>query len=100
MSVSLFPTLLENGEKQMKTEKEKWLCVEISADTMRRLLMENQLCAAELNCLDCKSKDCLLRLCLECCTPKKCWHQEARSPQGLFPDTKTVGMPPKRITTS
>jgi hypothetical protein len=66
----LFPTLLENGEKPMKTEKEKWLCVKISADTMKRLLMANQLCAADMNCLDCKSKDCLRRLCLECCTAK------------------------------
>ena len=84
----------------MKIEKENRLCVEISAHTLKRLIMDNQLCAADLNCLDCESKFCLRRLCLECCTPKKLLRNEARYPQGLFPDAKTVGMPPKRITTN
>jgi hypothetical protein len=84
----------------MKTEKENRLCVEISADTLKRLIMNNQLCAADLNCLDCESKYCLWRLCLECCTLKKFWHRETRYSQGFFPDTKIAGMPQKGITTS
>ncbi len=52
----------------MKAAENNRLCVEISADTLKRLLSANQLCAADLNCLDCVSKQCLRRLCLESCS--------------------------------
>lgn len=52
----------------MKTEQPKRLRVEISSDTLGRLPADNQVCAADLKCLDCISKQCLWRLCLESCT--------------------------------
>lgn len=51
----------------MKTEQPKRLRGEISSDTLGRLLSDNQLCATDLRCLDCISKQCLWRLCLESC---------------------------------
>ena len=43
------------------------LRVEISAATLSRLLALEQICAAEFRCLDCSSKQCLWKLCLESC---------------------------------
>jgi len=51
----------------MGTMAHRFLCLEISENTLRRLLDADQVCAAELKCLDCASKDCLRRLCLESC---------------------------------
>lgn len=39
--------------------------VEIARETLLRLLASEHLCAAELRCLDCPSKKCLWRLCLD-----------------------------------
>jgi hypothetical protein len=41
--------------------------IEISEKTLIRLLRAGQVCAADLRCLDCKSKQCLWRLCLRSC---------------------------------
>lgn len=41
--------------------------VELSEDTVSRLLAGGQLCAADLNCLDCRSKECLLKIVLKAC---------------------------------
>ena len=41
--------------------------VEIAEETLARLLTAGQVCAAELRCLDCQSKQCLWRICLESC---------------------------------
>ena len=54
------------------------IAVELPVDTVRRLLSANQLCAAELTCLDSGSKQELWRLCLETCMGLKCpmlWSQ-------------------------
>ncbi len=48
--------------------------VEVAEETLCRLLRAGQLCAAELRCLDCESKQCLWRLCLESCL--KCFAME------------------------
>ncbi|HPA13732.1 MAG TPA: hypothetical protein PKV75_00535 [Desulfobacterales bacterium] len=42
--------------------------VEITEETLTRLLEKGHVCAADFRCLDCKSKQCLWRLCLESCT--------------------------------
>jgi len=55
----------------MKNTADNWLCVAITEETLRRLLAADQLCAADLHCLDCSSKTCLRRLCLETCIGKK-----------------------------
>jgi hypothetical protein len=39
--------------------------VEIGADKLQELLRARRICAADLRCLDCDSKDCLWRLCLD-----------------------------------
>ena len=44
--------------------------VEIAEKTLVRLLRAGQVCAADLRCLDCKSKQCLWRLCLRSCAEK------------------------------
>jgi hypothetical protein len=41
--------------------------LEMSEDMLRRLLTAGQVCAADFRCLDCESKQCLWRLCLESC---------------------------------
>jgi hypothetical protein len=41
--------------------------IEIAEKTLVRLLRAGQVCAADLRCLDCKSKQCLWRLCLRSC---------------------------------
>lgn len=41
--------------------------VEISEETLCRLFMKGQLCAAELNCLNLDSKHTVQNLCLESC---------------------------------
>ena len=41
--------------------------VEITEKTLVRLLSSGQVCVADFYCLDCKSKQCLWRLCLESC---------------------------------
>jgi hypothetical protein len=56
----------------MVTNSQKRIFVEISVETLRRLLSDNQLCAAELNCLDPSSKQLLWKLCLETCAGKRC----------------------------
>jgi hypothetical protein len=56
--------------KIMKINQTNRLCVELSEDTLRRLLAANQVCAADLICLDCASQQCLRRLCLESCSRK------------------------------
>lgn len=48
-------------------DKSKALRLEMSAATMRRLLENGQLSAADFRCLDCESKQCIWRLFLECC---------------------------------
>ena len=41
--------------------------VEIAEQVLARLLSTGQVCAADFRCLDCKSKQCLWRLCLQSC---------------------------------
>ncbi len=43
------------------------LRLEVSAETLLRLLASGQLCAADFRCLDCESKQCVWRLLLMSC---------------------------------
>ncbi len=45
-------------------DTEETVRVELSAQTLCRLLDVNALCATEFHCLDCESKDCLWSLLL------------------------------------
>ncbi len=51
----------------MKPIVSKHLNVSMSEETLRRLLSTDQLCAAELSCLDRPTQYALRRLCLESC---------------------------------
>jgi hypothetical protein len=51
----------------MKSLVAKRLSVSISEETLRRLLSTDQLCAADLNCLNRTAQYALRRLCLESC---------------------------------
>ncbi len=67
------------------------LRVEIAADKLLELLRARRICASELRCLDCESKTCLWRLCLNAivgtddrlgvegerrvAAPKACYHK-------------------------
>jgi hypothetical protein len=42
----------------------------MAEETMKRLLAKGLICAADLRCLDCRSKQCMWRLCLTCCAGK------------------------------
>lgn len=44
------------------------LRVEIAADKLLELMRTGSVCAADLRCLDCESKTCLWRLCLDAIT--------------------------------
>jgi hypothetical protein len=52
----------------MKKENQH-LRVEITAATLLPLLAGGQVCAADFRCLDCESKQCLRRLCMQSCAP-------------------------------
>lgn len=54
----------------MATAGRKIMRVEVTEETLRRLLNAGHVCAADFHCLDCASKQCLWRLCLETCTAK------------------------------
>lgn len=54
----------------MAVALKKNIRIEMSAETITRLLAQGQVCAAEIRCLDCRSKECLWRLCLETCARK------------------------------
>lgn len=45
--------------------------VELSKDTVARLMAGGQLCAADLHCLDCRSKACILKIVLDVCRPSR-----------------------------
>ncbi len=51
----------------MTTVCKKRVRVEMTEETLSRLLEGGQVCAADFCCLDCDSKQCLWRLCLESC---------------------------------
>jgi len=55
------------GIFEMTTAYKKSVRVEITEETLSRLLKGGQVCAADFCCLDCDSKQCLWRLCLESC---------------------------------
>lgn len=44
--------------------------VEVDTKILNRLLAAGQVCAADFRCLDCKSKQCIWRLCLLNCASK------------------------------
>ena len=69
--------LLERGETKigyslmeaaMAAAGKRKMRVEVTEETLNRLLSAGQACAAEFRCLDCKSKECLWHLCLISCT--------------------------------
>lgn len=71
--------------------------IEITEKTLIRLLRAGQVCAADLRCLDCTSKQCLWRLCLKSCaeglknsmvdvTARK--NEDSNRTCGLFPGTE------------
>jgi hypothetical protein len=51
----------------MADSSAKRLRLEMSEEMLSRLLTIGQVCAADFRCLDCESKQCLWRLCLESC---------------------------------
>ncbi len=53
----------------MANAQEKMVRFEMSEKTLKCLLTAGQVCAADFHCLDCESKQCLWRLCLESCAP-------------------------------
>lgn len=60
------------------------LRIEVAEETVCRLLEEGRVCVADFRCLDCKSKDCLWRLCLECCAKKPPACHRDPSTDGVF----------------
>jgi hypothetical protein len=53
----------ENGSEEVAVSR--LVRVEIDAATLLQLLKGRRLCAADMRCLDCESKHCLLRLLLQ-----------------------------------
>ena len=48
-------------------ELDKTVKLEMTASTLKRLLETRQVCAADFRCLDCSSKECIKKLCLQTC---------------------------------
>jgi len=59
-------------------QKTRHVRVEISADKLRELVNMGALCAADMHCLDCESKQCVWRICLRSCIK----HFMAQPPTG------------------
>ncbi|MBE1276756.1 hypothetical protein EH171_17915 [Enterovibrio baiacu] len=49
------------------TPKKRTVQIEISVDSLERLFLNGQLCAAEFSCLDVDSKQAVQKLCLNAC---------------------------------
>jgi hypothetical protein len=56
-----------NRSGEAEAEGARLVRVEIDAATLLQLLKGRRLCAADMRCLDCESKRCLLRLLLRAC---------------------------------
>jgi hypothetical protein len=50
--------------------RDKSLRIEVGEEVILRLLEAGHVCAADFRCLDCESKKCIWRLCLESCAYK------------------------------
>ena len=60
--------LLFNTEDQVNDRQETDLVrFELSAEKLSTLLLNRQVCAADIRCLDAQSKQCLKMLCLKTC---------------------------------
>jgi hypothetical protein len=62
------------------------ICIEISAATLKRLLADGHVGAAELRCLDGASRHCLRRLCLKSCV--RCERAGQCAMQGMCPSVQ------------
>ena len=62
----------------MATADKRRVRVEITRETLSRLLTTGSVCAADFHCLDCESKQCLRQLCLESCASKAIFSEEKK----------------------
>lgn len=51
----------------MAAAKRNYVRVELTEETIARLLARGEVCAADFRCLDCRAKNCLWRLVLSSC---------------------------------
>jgi hypothetical protein len=58
---------VSTGESEYESDIASPVKVEIDAAILLQLLQGRRLCAADMRCLDCESKRCLLRLLLKAC---------------------------------
>ena len=68
----------------MATAGRKRVRVEVTEETLNRLLTRGQVCAADFRCLDCKSKKCLWQLCLKSCTARVMVDKQDRTVRSDF----------------
>lgn len=61
------PVSVQTACAQRRPSPGETVRVEILSDDLRRLLENHMICAADLHCLDCASKQCLHKLCLKVC---------------------------------
>ncbi len=52
-------------QRAVKFDHSESVRLELKAETLFRLLKNQQLCAEDFDCLDCESKQCVLRLMLD-----------------------------------
>lgn len=65
----------------------------ISEETLAKLILAGELCAADIKCLDKESKQAVWRLCLWCCA-KRASCQHCQTPCDLRDETLfTIDMP-------
>jgi len=77
------------GGFEMEMESKNKLRLEVKEETVLRLLKTGYVCAADLNCLDGESKQCLRLLCLKSCSCKvKALECVKIAPNGLYRKAK------------
>ncbi len=67
-----------------KKESDGAIRFEISSEKMNELLLQRQICAADIRCLDTNSKQCLKKLCLKTCLYKPKYNEPAPQLLGDF----------------
>ena len=60
-------TIIDKTQQTDILERDKTVKLEIKASTLKRLLEARQVCATDFHCLDCSSKACIKKLCLQTC---------------------------------
>ncbi|USH05176.1 hypothetical protein K6Q96_18315 [Grimontia kaedaensis] len=80
------------GKGAIAVQQTEKVQLEFSLETLERLFMNGQLCAAEFSCLNANSKKVVQALCLNTCMHRVCNERSRAAPleEGLLIDNKNI----------